>query len=249
MALVSTASRRTTILTPLVPTACQRVSSNPAYVAAVLADSPLAYWRLDETSGTTALDSSGNGKNGTYEGSLDLGQPPLITNGKSLHCHGSIAGVNIASSFSIPTATSPFTFEAWIKLTATGTRPIVSGRTSSGSQQLDFGVTSNHLYVQPNADNNTGLITLQSPGAVNDGAAHHVVATRTTAKLWTLYIDGASVATQSDGMTSGCTSLNVAYIGKEPVNLLYMDGTIDEVAVYQSALSAARVLAHYNAGK
>lgn len=220
-----------------------------SYVSEVLADSPLAYWRLEETSGTSAADSSGNGKTGTYQGSLDLGQPGLITSGLALHCHGSIAGVLVANAFSIPTATSPFTFEAWIKLTATGTRPIVSGRNStSANQNLDFGVNSGKLYVQPRGDNNAGLITLQSPGNVNDGSTHHVVATRSTAKLWTLYVDGSSVATQSDGLTSGCTNLNLAYIGQENRNLLYMDGTIDEVAVYQTALSAARVLAHYNAG-
>jgi hypothetical protein len=36
------------------------------YDNAVLALGPLAYWKLDETSGTTAVDSSGNGNNGTY---------------------------------------------------------------------------------------------------------------------------------------------------------------------------------------
>lgn len=220
-----------------------------SYVSEVLADSPLAYWRLEEAAGSSAADSSGNGKTGTYQGSLDLGQAGLITSGLSLHCHGSNAGVLIASAFSLPTATSPFTFEAWIKTTATGTRPIVSGRSNaSANANLDFGVNSGKLYVQPRGDNNAGLITLQSPGNVNDGNTHHVVATRTTAKLWTLYIDGASVATQSDGLTSGCTSLDLAYIGKEARNILFMDGTIDEVAVYQSALSSARVLAHYNAG-
>jgi hypothetical protein len=38
------------------------------YDAAVLALSPYAYYRLDEASGTVANDSSGNGLNGTYEG-------------------------------------------------------------------------------------------------------------------------------------------------------------------------------------
>lgn len=36
--------------------------------AAILALSPLGYWKLNDTSGTTAVDSSGNGRNGTYTG-------------------------------------------------------------------------------------------------------------------------------------------------------------------------------------
>jgi len=52
-------------------------SELPGYVAppatldsAILALSPLGYWRLDETSGTTATDSSGNGRHGTYSGTI-----------------------------------------------------------------------------------------------------------------------------------------------------------------------------------
>ena len=36
------------------------------YASTVLADSPVAYWRLSETSGTSAADSSGNSHGGTY---------------------------------------------------------------------------------------------------------------------------------------------------------------------------------------
>lgn len=39
---------------------------------AILALSPLGYWKLNDTSGTTAVDSSGNGRNGTYSGSFSL---------------------------------------------------------------------------------------------------------------------------------------------------------------------------------
>lgn len=35
---------------------------------AIIAKSPLGYWKLDETSGTNAADSSGNARNGTYSG-------------------------------------------------------------------------------------------------------------------------------------------------------------------------------------
>lgn len=39
---------------------------------AVLALSPAGYWKLDETSGSTATDSSGNGRHGTYTGTYTL---------------------------------------------------------------------------------------------------------------------------------------------------------------------------------
>src|SRR5215831_14920886 len=52
-----------------------------AYSSAVLADHPVAYYRLGETSGTTAVDSSGNGSNGTYVGGVALGQPGALLPG------------------------------------------------------------------------------------------------------------------------------------------------------------------------
>lgn len=54
-------------------------SSGSAYANTVLADSPIAYWRLGETSGTTASDATGHGWNGTINPPVTLGQPGAIT--------------------------------------------------------------------------------------------------------------------------------------------------------------------------
>ena len=50
-----------------------------SYSAEVLADSPLGYWRLGETSGTTLSDSSGNTRHGAYYGAPYLGRDSLLT--------------------------------------------------------------------------------------------------------------------------------------------------------------------------
>src|SRR2546427_12015435 len=47
----------------------------PSYRASVLADHPVAYWRLDEETGTVMVDASGNGNDGAYAGAVTLGQP------------------------------------------------------------------------------------------------------------------------------------------------------------------------------
>jgi concanavalin A-like lectin/glucanase superfamily protein len=43
------------------------------YDAGILANSPVAYWKLNETTGTSAADSSGNGRTATYHGTCTLG--------------------------------------------------------------------------------------------------------------------------------------------------------------------------------
>jgi hypothetical protein len=50
------------------------------YVQQVIADGAVAYWRLGETSGTTAVDSVG-GKNGTISGGVTLNQPGALADG------------------------------------------------------------------------------------------------------------------------------------------------------------------------
>ena len=47
----------------------------PGYRTAVMADGPLAYWHLDETSGSAAADFAGAGYNGTFAGGFALAQP------------------------------------------------------------------------------------------------------------------------------------------------------------------------------
>ena len=55
-----------------------RQRGGASYDQAVLADSPAAYWRLGEASGSSAADSSGNGNGGSYSGGVTLGAPALI---------------------------------------------------------------------------------------------------------------------------------------------------------------------------
>src|SRR5262245_26520218 len=49
-----------------------------SYAGVVLSDGPVGYWRLGELAGTTASDSSGNGRNGTYVLACALGQPGAL---------------------------------------------------------------------------------------------------------------------------------------------------------------------------
>src|SRR5213593_2714324 len=51
----------------------------PSYRASVLADHPVAYWRLNEATGAVMADASGNGNDGTYAGAVTLGQPGALT--------------------------------------------------------------------------------------------------------------------------------------------------------------------------
>jgi len=83
------------------------------YVSQVFVDSPIGYWQLDEVSGTIAVDSSGNGRHGTYVGGVTLGAPSAFSNGNigSARFDGASGYVSLPGSWgSIPEVT----IEAWV---------------------------------------------------------------------------------------------------------------------------------------
>jgi hypothetical protein len=89
-----------------------------AYRAAVLAKNPVGYWRLGETAGTTAVDETGNGHNGTYIKSPTLGQPGAINGdpNTAVQFNGTnYVEIPDSADFSQPTSTKGLTVEAWIR--------------------------------------------------------------------------------------------------------------------------------------
>ncbi len=71
----------------------------------------VGYWKFDEGSGITAIDSSGNGNGGTING-------PTYTSGKygaALNLDGTDDYVNVLDSGSLDSISSAFTIDAWVK--------------------------------------------------------------------------------------------------------------------------------------
>ena len=64
-------------------TAHATATTDAAYDTAVLADSPVAFYELDEENGTSAMDSSGNSNTGTYDGKVAFLNPgPFVSTPK-----------------------------------------------------------------------------------------------------------------------------------------------------------------------
>jgi hypothetical protein len=109
-----------------------------SYQLQVIKDNPIAFWPLDELSGTTAFDISGSGNNGSYVGSLTTDILPLVSGGVA----GSL--INILNSISLPIqydyngddalggfaskqySDNDFTLECWVypKIASTSLTPI-----------------------------------------------------------------------------------------------------------------------------
>lgn len=224
------------------------------YKTVVLGDSPLLYYRLDEASGTTVTDSSPNAHTGTYDGAVTLGATGALTTDTDTAI--SLPGTSTAyvASPSL-TLSGAFSLEAWVNpanVLATGQNvesifatslrdtsaivyvPLVNG----GSAKTKFQVTMGGTLA---------FLTSQTYAA---GAWYHLVYTwdGTNQSIYingTLDVTGTVTATTAAPAWGGST-----YIGVNVANTTYpspLQGSVDEAAIYGTALSASQVSAHYTA--
>src|SRR5215207_9723269 len=213
-------------------------AGTPGYRNAVLADNPIGYWQLDEAAGaSTAADAAGIAQNGLYE-NVTLGQPSAFPNlGTCGFFNGSNSRVRVPFDGSFNLGSGDFSVECWYRVTTSGRGDIFNFKNTG-----DFGIFANQAGV----DSIGGWHNGQLPGStapINEW--HHVVYTRSGTTL-TLYVDGAS---RSSGFDSQAMSSSADIIIGANQLSAWFTGEIDEVAYYNSALSAQRVLAHYSAAQ
>jgi hypothetical protein len=223
------------------------------YRALVLADAPLAYWRMGASSGTTVADETGRGNDLLLEGTVTLGAPGALRgdDDAAIHFDGTTTSAHArdARAFDF-TARHPFTLEAWGRR-AIGTDPY---------QQLFAGyagadVASRNGYLLQNDLNSTqtSFYWYGATTAVRASAAtlpldqwSHCVATfdGTSMRLYVDDVAGSSVDVQIGELTSHSTPF---VVGGSPYNTSRWSGDLDEVAVYDHALSVEQIAAHHAA--
>lgn len=214
------------------------------YSSEVLADSPLAYYRLDETSGTTMADSSGNGRAGAYVGGPSLGQPALLNDG--LASIATSSGKYAQTPYGAWMQVSALTVEAWIRVTDSGSISIVARHasvTNGGIWDLQLSAMKVQFRLF-----NDGFSILTSATTLALNTTYYLVGTHDGTNR-RIYING--VLDASDTPPALVTSISVPIaIGAFVDNYAAQTftGRIDEVAVYGTALSSARIAAHYTAG-
>lgn len=209
-----------------------------SYSATVLADSPLAYWRLGESPGATSLaDATGNGHGFTaLHGTYTLGSTGLISGDSDTAVSWSNGYADAPSSAPADPLTGDFAIEFWMRSNASGN--IVPFTGATGATYTWQSGTQIQLYL-------SDLAAHTSAASVYDNLIHHIVFTRESGSL-KCYVDGA-LDTNFGSVSANCffSSLSLgAYTG----GLYNFTGTLDEVAVYGAALSSVRVAAHHTAG-
>ncbi|GAA3945138.1 hypothetical protein GCM10023085_29080 [Actinomadura viridis] len=228
-------------------------TSGGPYEAVVTGDGADAYWRLGESSGR-GYDSAGV-NDLTFGSGVTRGQAGAISGDadKAVRFGGTTTGT--AGSGAAPTP-GDFSVEAWVKTTSTSGGKLVGYGNQSGAASSSY---DRHLYMTNDGRVVFGVYpgstkTIQSGTGLNNGQWHHVVGSLDSSGGMKLYVDGQQVAADAT-VKSAQSYAGYWRVGGDNLNGWpsrpssdHLNGTLDEVAVYPRALSAAEVTEHHGVG-
>jgi Concanavalin A-like lectin/glucanases superfamily/Bacterial Ig-like domain/Bacterial Ig domain len=212
------------------------VAVSPAWAAP---PALVAAYSFDAGAGTTVADQSGNGHVGTISGATwTTGK-----NGAGLSFDGTSASVNLGGLGTF--YQSGFTLEAWVKKTSATKNDVavVGTWTGSGGPMVWVDHIATRYHLTLGSTLSTYLDSGRNPVA---GTWQHLAATYdgTTARF---YVDGTEVATRTfSGSVGSSDNWRIGAYGASPTG--FFDGVVDDVRIYDGALTAAAVQDDMNTG-
>ncbi|BDZ42735.1 hypothetical protein GCM10025865_20340 [Paraoerskovia sediminicola] len=154
-----------------------------AYGAAVYSADPDLFWRLDDSSATTAADASPYGVTGTYDGRVTTGSDGALEDGTAVSfspqnaSNGGVIGSDL--QFTNP---RDYSLELWFNSTTTDGGKLIGLGNNKTSLSSNY---DRHVFLRDDGRLVFGTWTGQqnlatSDASFNDGAWHHVVATQSS---------------------------------------------------------------------
>jgi hypothetical protein len=215
-----------------------------------------AWWKLNEGSGSTAIDADGHYNaqwNGTPAGSsgyFDSGSPSALGYSYSGHFDGATDYINAGNVLNM--GTSDWTASAWIRTTNTSNFAGIIGKSLYGAQGGRWYVVMNSGgdNIQAVLDWGSAYAVASAPASLcQDGQWHLVTVTYTRAGNLVLYLDGLAAASADISASAGVNLatndelLIGAYqdaTGQAVMPGTYFAGDLSDVRVYSFALTAAQ---------
>lgn len=206
---------------------------------------PLAYWKLDETSGSTATDETANANDATYVGSPTLGDTALITENQAVTFGA--AGDRIEfPALGVLDGSQAFSIEGWVSADDLTGNPSVFNAWAERAVMLQLNNSGNSELEATASVGGTAVAIATS--ALSTGTTYYVALTYDPTDGWALYLDGALVGTDATTGTIDSKALTSNTIGEASNGTQTFLGTVDEWAVYDRALTQSEIIRHYYVG-
>jgi hypothetical protein len=229
------------------PTQASRLvveAAGTSYSALVKGDAPIHYYRFDEASGAVATDSVG-AIDGTIGAGVTLGA--TLADGNAFDFDRTATDkVTLSGFYGV---NGDISVEVWFELDSLANKNIIidngwnGGPTGTGFQiYVDTAGGSQAVLFFRTGDRNSSLAT----GAlIEAGVPYHVVGVQSGLDA-SLYVNGELVVGPTTLANAPAVRNGVSVIiGQNITAAETTDGRIDEVAIYDHALSQADILAHY----
>ncbi len=217
----------------------------------------LAHWRFEETSGTTAADSSGNGYDGSLSGGASWSSAAKIGEGAvQLDGTDGVVDLGTRAAFDL----TEFTIAGWFRTSDMSDYHCLTSKNVTSWTNRNWWVA---VWEQGASGHGDGWLVFRtsSGGAmdvdigsgvdVTDNAWHHfaVVLKPGAGNKAYLYLDGTERSTQDSPGTPDLPS-TAAYLGHDPTDAggRYFPGDLDDVRIYDRALDATEIAALHNYG-
>jgi len=213
-----------------------------SYRDTVLVDNPVSYWRLGEASGTSLPqdEKAANHATSVVGGAAASGLLTGDPNGAR-----SFPGadyVTVASSASLGLG-DVFTHEFWVKHTSLATSYLLTYQSGGGPGIRWLATAGRFSLRQGGATDVSTHLIIFTP--VEDTTYHFVVTKDgPTVRAW---IDGVEMPVSVTTATTYPNGTNF-FMGARSGGTEVMTGDLDEVAIYNTVLSAARIRTHYMVG-
>ncbi len=217
---------------------------------------PVGHWNMNEKSGTSVNDISGNGNVGTL-GGISGSIPSWIT-GK----YGGGLNFTARNWVNIPDPSNgildpayAYTISAWVKFSSTSNYGFIVSKSSGGAGGYELFRNTGTGAIRFSSCDGSGVCTggyfdITTTGTYNDNQWHHIGATAATNSTAKIYIDGILVkesGTITQNNINTTDPLTIGNRGNHGSGVEF-SGSIDDVRIYNYARSSKQIVEDMNAG-
>lgn len=219
-----------------------------AYAYKALSYAPVAYWKLNETGGTQAADSSGNGRNGTYVGGMTLANSAAA--GQSMGNYPSFDGTSGYVNLYSAGLAAAFPYNAgsiviWARHAVWSNASVAfmfDFRSTSSTDLISMFKNGSNAMQSLHRGNST-TVTVNSAAS---GAAHkcYVLTWSVAGNAMKFYIDNVQMGGTQTGLVNWAGVLNSAnaqLAASTASGGAYWNGSLGDVALYSGVLPDAAI--------
>ncbi|MEM9914546.1 MAG: LamG-like jellyroll fold domain-containing protein [Planctomycetota bacterium] len=225
----------------------------PGYRSLLLSYNPMAYWRLGEVSGTTAIDESGNGHDASYVGGVQLNQPGALDydHNPSVQLDGNSGWIDLPTGFGLA-MNDPVTIMFWNHVRSAEVQRSfafsIGGLYSPNRCLAHAPWNNNTLFWDYGTDDAIGRVSADYSPFLDQWTHVTLVSAGRLGSFKAVYLDGDLMASSStstgpeQNLAGGSISLPPAVSDRQH------RGGLDEFAVFNQVLTAEQIRALYHAG-